>query len=181
MNEVAGWLESLEEPVPLQGKEDAMASSTLRQITSQPSIRGTLFEALLWLRVGLFEPAHILVQDGRDDLERYIHGIVHRLEGDFWNSKYWFRQVRDRAFLNVLDEAISIELKELGLFESAQQLDLFPNSRFSPGQFVDQCERLMTSPTKDRNQSLLKTLVAVGQSEWNAIWRHLEKEGHGIR
>jgi hypothetical protein len=180
MNEVAHWLVSLEEWVPLQGVDEAVASPILRKIVSQPSIRGTLSEALLWLRVGIFQPAHILVQDGRNDVERYIHGIVHRLEGDFWNSKYWFRQVRNREFLKALEEAIPIELREFGLYDSAQQIGLFPNGCFSSSQFVDQCERLIASSKKDRNQSFSKTLVAVGQAEWNAVWNCIEKHGQDV-
>jgi hypothetical protein len=48
--------------------------------------------ALLWLLVDDLDRSHVLCQDYADGLGAYIHGVVHRREGDFWNSKYWFRR-----------------------------------------------------------------------------------------
>ena len=36
--------------------------------------------------------AHEIVQDMEGMEAAYIHGIIHRREGDFWNANYWFRR-----------------------------------------------------------------------------------------
>ena len=48
--------------------------------------------SLLLLTAGDLERAHILVQEASTGDGTYIHGIVHRTEGDFDNARYWFRR-----------------------------------------------------------------------------------------
>jgi hypothetical protein len=48
--------------------------------------------SLLLLAAGDLERAHILVQEATSADGTYIHGIVHRTEGDFDNARYWFRR-----------------------------------------------------------------------------------------
>jgi hypothetical protein len=48
--------------------------------------------SLLLLTAGDLERAHILVQEASTADGTYIHGIVHRTEGDFDNARYWFRR-----------------------------------------------------------------------------------------
>jgi len=49
-------------------------------------------KAALWLYVDELDKAHAIVQDLHTPTGAFLHAIVHRREGDFWNSKYWFRQ-----------------------------------------------------------------------------------------
>ncbi len=48
--------------------------------------------AILWLSIGEYEESHPLCQDDASDLGSYLHGIVHRQEGDLSNAQYWFRR-----------------------------------------------------------------------------------------
>jgi hypothetical protein len=48
--------------------------------------------SLLLLTAGDLERAHLLVQEASSADGTYIHGIVHRTEGDFDNARYWFRR-----------------------------------------------------------------------------------------
>ena len=48
--------------------------------------------SLLLLTAGDLEHAHRLVQEASNADGTYIHGIVHRIEGDFDNARYWFRR-----------------------------------------------------------------------------------------
>jgi hypothetical protein len=56
--------------------------------------------SLLLLEAGEFERSHSIVQAMSGSDAAYIHGMAHRIEGDFWNAKYWFRRSRTHpAFL----------------------------------------------------------------------------------
>jgi hypothetical protein len=63
-----------------------------------------LAQALDRLSAHDWRAAHALVQDLEDPLAWWIHGLVHRIEGDEPNSRYWY----DRAGAT-LDAARSVE------------------------------------------------------------------------
>jgi len=49
------------------------------------------------LAAGDWEAAHAIVQDDPSSLAAWMHGIVHLLEGDASNARYWYRRA-GRAF-----------------------------------------------------------------------------------
>jgi hypothetical protein len=46
--------------------------------------------ALAHLRRKEWQRAHELVMDLEDSVACHIHGLVHRLEGDMENARYWY-------------------------------------------------------------------------------------------
>lgn len=52
--------------------------------------RGECARALLLLGAGDLESAHRIAQDSPGVDGAYVHGLVHRTDGDFGNAKYWF-------------------------------------------------------------------------------------------
>jgi hypothetical protein len=63
-----------------------------------------LAEAIERLQANDWSAAHALVQDLDDPVACRIHGLVHRIEGDLDNSRYWY----DRAG-SKLDQARRVE------------------------------------------------------------------------
>jgi hypothetical protein len=53
----------------------------------------TLARALEHLEAGEWQRAHEIVQEDKSTLAAWMHGIVHTLEGDLDNARYWY----DRA------------------------------------------------------------------------------------
>ncbi|HSB61931.1 MAG TPA: hypothetical protein VLI67_09435 [Vicinamibacteria bacterium] len=53
--------------------------------------------ALEHLAAGDWSAAHALVQPQKSPLAAWLHGIVHTLEGDLDNARYWYGQA-GRAF-----------------------------------------------------------------------------------
>lgn len=65
-------------------------------------------EALDHLARGAWQQAHIIVQQDEDwDLSCWAHGIVHILEGDLGNARYWYRRAR-RAFPDAVDAGLEL-------------------------------------------------------------------------
>ena len=60
--------------------------------------------AALWLYIDELDRSHRVSQGIEDQTGSFWHGIMHRREGDFSNSHYWFRKVgRHPAMADVAD------------------------------------------------------------------------------
>ncbi|MGD9951741.1 MAG: hypothetical protein AB7S87_04060 [Burkholderiales bacterium] len=54
-----------------------------------------LQKALALLRAGDWQTAHAMVQKDEDSpLACWAHGIVHLMEGDTSNARYWYREAK---------------------------------------------------------------------------------------
>jgi len=66
-----------------------------------------LARAVELLETGAWQQAHEIVQEDTSTLAAWLHGIVHTLEGDLDNARYWYRKA-DRVFRG--PEAVADEL-----------------------------------------------------------------------
>ena len=56
----------------------------------------------LWLLHNFLDQSHNISQEVHTSEGSFWHAIMHRLEGDYWNSKYWYRKVgAHTAYQNV--------------------------------------------------------------------------------
>jgi len=51
-----------------------------------------LRRALDLLAAGDWQTAHGIVQEHKTELAAWLHGIVHTIEGDLDNARYWYRR-----------------------------------------------------------------------------------------
>ena len=56
-----------------------------------------------------WQAAHAIVQDDKSALAAWLHGIVHTLEGDLDNARYWYRRAK-REFPG--PESVTTEIAE---------------------------------------------------------------------
>ncbi len=61
--------------------------------TKSPGTK-SLERALDLLADGRWQPAHEIVQKEESALAAWLHGIVHTLEGDLDNARYWYRRAK---------------------------------------------------------------------------------------
>ena len=97
----------------------------------------------------------------------YLHGVVHRLEADYWNSKYWFRKVKDDRLLQSLSNAIVAKVAVDGLSEIATNLKVISGTTYSPVEFVSAHERL----SKLGDQVSSHAMERIAWIEWESLWQ----------
>ena len=57
-------------------------------------MKASLTKAVDLLAAGAWEQAHEIVQNDTSTLAAWLHGIVHTLEGDLDNARYWYRRTK---------------------------------------------------------------------------------------
>ncbi len=113
---------------------------SVAQSFPKPPANETMAEtclAALWLRHGFGEACHRMVQGLPTPTGNYWHGIYHRSEGDFTNSKYWFRRAGALPILPRLRDAVC----DLGLkgVTGVRARELAGPAQWDPERFVDAC------------------------------------------
>lgn len=56
----------------------------------ESALHGPLLEAVEKALGGDWQAAHAIVQDHDDAVAAWIHAVVHRMEGDLGNARYWY-------------------------------------------------------------------------------------------
>ena len=67
-------------------------TKTVRQTPIPKSGHTSIEKAVRHLAAGEWKAAHELVQKDATSLGCWAHGIVHLIEGDLENAKYWYRR-----------------------------------------------------------------------------------------
>jgi len=49
-----------------------------------------LLKAVQAAQVGDWDAAHQIAQDCSSPTANWLHAVLHKIEGDEWNSKYWY-------------------------------------------------------------------------------------------
>jgi len=61
---------------------------------------------------GDWDGAHNIAQDYSDVTANWLHAVLHKIEGDVWNSKYWYARTSGQAyedFTDIRDELLQIQ------------------------------------------------------------------------
>lgn len=76
-----------------------------------PSLKATLLRAVDLAQAGDWPGAHLIAQDHEgDEIADWIHAVVHRMEGDLANARYWYGRCRRELREAVATEA---ELRQI--------------------------------------------------------------------
>ncbi len=132
------------------GPQVAALAERLRDADTQdwssiPKQRRPLCMSGLWLLAGELDRSHTLSQSIDSPEGSFWHAIMHRREGDFGNSKYWFRRVGEHPVLDQLAQ-------------------LSESTYADPYQFVDACSRV-----KDRGSESYQRCQLDQWLEWQAL------------
>ena len=60
---------------------------------------------------GDWDKSHNIAQDYSDPIANWIHAVLHKVEGNVWNSKYWYAKTAGKHYAE-FDDAVT-ELKAI--------------------------------------------------------------------
>jgi hypothetical protein len=52
---------------------------------------------------GEWDASHKIAQDCSDRTANWLHAVLHKIEGDVWNSKYWYARTVGRSYDDFAD------------------------------------------------------------------------------
>jgi hypothetical protein len=133
---------------------------------------GRLCLAGLWLHHDFLDQCHRIAQSVATTSGSYWHALMHRREGDFWNSKYWFRHVgRHPVYPPLAKEAAALARAAEGDRASAF---IASQSDWDPAAFVDLCEASIQGGAP--HQMLCRRIQ---QREWRLLFDHCYRRAIG--
>lgn len=95
----------MEQLVVSAGPSDEVNEAVVALLDENSAMTGGTLEAALWLYVDDLDRSHSVSQGIENATGSYWHGIMHRREGDFSNSHYWFNKVgEDYPVIAMIDD-----------------------------------------------------------------------------
>ncbi len=126
----------------------------------------------LWLWHDWLEQSHRICQAIDTPTGSFWHAIMHRREGDFSNSKYWYRKVDEHpAYPSIANNAAAV-LNPLPIDKSWVRLT---NGGWQAAHFVDLVEQNVNSNDAARR----RILVNLQQLEWRMLFDHCVRQAVG--
>jgi hypothetical protein len=134
-----------------------------REIAEGEGPEAKCIRSLLFLLAGGLDHAHRIVQELSTTDAAYIHGMIHRLDDDFDNARYWFQ----RASM----EAAAAEMYRRA---AANSLTVASHPVWDPMLVTDMVETSRTNGVTDELRAVLKIEFDV---LLQFLWEAIEPEG----
>lgn len=155
------------------GRPNAAARSALSELSPDELAAGrpirdrVMLDAChagLWLWHDFLDESHTISQAIETPTGSYWHGMMHRREPDFWNSKYWFRRVGDHPIFGALRDAAAAAARA----SSHPPRDiawLVNTSAWDPFRWVDECEAIAQG--RSPREALARQIARI---EWRLLF-----------
>ena len=159
--------------VPASGRGNAIARDLLASAQPQDMLTVPMKSrddaramiAGLWLWFDWLHESHTISQGIDTPTGSYWHAIMHRREGDFGNSKYWFARCRSHLAMQPLAVQAAGLINTFPADKSLLRLIL---SGWDPNAFVDLVEQVHQSPDDPRH----KLAISLQRLEWQTLFDH---------
>jgi len=155
-----------------RGADDArlaLAGITAENVLSVP-VPGSRDDAAavvsgLWLWHDYLDESHTISQQITSDTGSFWHAIMHRREGDFSNSKYWYARCQTHPALVTLTRAAEDVTRSSPADTRIVKLTA---QGWDPRAFVDLVQEVHRQPTDPRHA----LAVTLQQVEWRVLFDH---------
>jgi hypothetical protein len=135
------------------GQPDRSAAAALNRLTIEDAFPTRIVDremascclAGVWLLHDFLDESHAISQRVDTAEGSFWHAIMHRREGDFSNSKYWYRHVGNHPVFEQLTKQLQME--------------------WSPFTFVDECQAVVRGKSNARERCLDSQQV-----EWELLF-----------
>jgi hypothetical protein len=154
---------------------EALRGATPAQMLSSPPANSDEAAAMLaglYLWHDVLDESHKVSQGLHTTSGSMWHAIMHRREGDFSNSKYWYARCENHPIVPTLarqaNEAINPYPADVSILKLS-------HNGWDSDAFVDLVERVHDNPNDPRH----KLAVALQQLEWRLLFDHCTREAKG--
>src|SRR5262249_43585214 len=124
----------------------------------------------LWLYHDFLDESHAISQDIDTPTGSYWHGLLHRRETDFSNSKYWFRRVGTHPVY----EPLLVAARELVPDPPVAARFLTTQAAWDPFAFIDLCEQSLAG-----RAPCTALCQEVQRREWQLLFDHCFRNAVG--
>jgi hypothetical protein len=148
--------------------EERLASEEVAHLFRGPIVRPAMADAVrcgLWLWHDFLEPAHHLAQADQTVTGSLWHAIMHRREGDFSNSRYWYAKCRQHFILGPLAQHVQAMINPLPADKRLLKLTF---SGWNADAFVELVEAVHDAP----GDPLRELCIEIQQLEWRLLLEH---------
>jgi hypothetical protein len=136
----------------------------LLRTPSRSSENASAMLAGLWLWHDGLHESHTISQALHSATGSFWHAIMHRREGDFSNSKYWYARCQGHPALAVLANQAGLIVNSLPADNALLRIVA---SGWNPSAFVDFVQSVYQSP----NSSSRRVAVELQRLEWNVLFQ----------
>jgi hypothetical protein len=152
---------------PSAAARKLLGNVTPAQLLTAPVTSSSAGQALLaglWLWHDCLDESHTISQSIASQTGSFWHAIMHRREGDFSNSKYWYARCRSHPVLRLIAARASEVLK--GDLIDARRAGGLLGEGFDTYAFVELVEAVHDKP-KDPSHA---AAVRLQQLEWQELF-----------
>jgi hypothetical protein len=164
----------------VRGEGNRQAAGRLRGMKAQELLTRPIVSQLdadamlagLWLWHDWLDSSHTISQSIPSATGSFWHAIMHRREGDFSNSKYWFARCREHPVLRSVGQAAGDVLNAQPADKSLLRLT---RNGWDPDALVDLAQEVHDRPGDARHG----VAVAVQRLEWRLLFEHCARGASG--
>jgi hypothetical protein len=159
---------------------NAVAQSMLENISSRDLLDGPITSgddadgllAGLWLRHDWLDESHHIAQRLETPSGSLWHAILHRREGDFSNSKYWYHRAGEHAVFKTLPARAGETINSFPADKSVFRINA---SGWNSAAFVDLVQQVHASPSDPRH----RVAITIQEIEWQLLFQHCTRAASG--